>query len=127
MTVERGETPELEAITGPSASPSADPDPRTKQELKRASKDAKKPQPAERLEIHLRAQITETCQERDRLRSDYAQLQKQLGEALPEIKRMKEASLHVSIANVLATIFIAVGGILVSAASNHPRHTTELL
>jgi hypothetical protein len=127
MTAEPSEKPDLQAITGPLASPALEPDAHTEQEQKRNKKNASKPLPAERLEIHLRAQITETCQERDRLRNDHAQLQEQLNEALPEIKRTKEAYLNVLVANFLSAIFLGTGGILVSAASNHPKYTVQIL
>ena len=86
MTTRPGDSIELQAIAGPPTPPSDVPDDHTQKALSRASKDAKKPLPAERLEIHLRSRITETCEERDRLRSENAELQQQLREALPKSK-----------------------------------------
>ena len=40
---------------------------------------------------------------------------------------MKEASLNALFANLLATSFIALGSVLVSAASYHPEYRIQIL
>jgi len=127
MTGAPGERPDLQAIAGPSSPPSADPDSLTKKEMSRDKKGAEKLTPTDRIVASFDRHLTDACKERDDLRQENRRLQSQLDQLVPECQRIKEAFSHSLFANLLATIFIAIGSTLVSTASNHPEIKIKVL
>jgi hypothetical protein len=134
MTGGPGESPDLQAIAGPSTDPSAIPDARTAKELDSVKRVAAKRTPTDRLEESLYRQIADACQKRDllweekaRLHDQLSQVQDRLNQVLPENQRLKEAALNGKVFNWLVTVMFAAAGILVSGAGYHPAYKDQMI
>jgi hypothetical protein len=127
MTVVPGDDPDLKDISGPAASPPADPDAPTKQALKRATKDAARPSPGDRHAAAVDRHLTDACSERDHLRQENKRLQCELDQLRPAYERLTAEFENTRSASGTSTLFLGVAGILVSAASYNESLKSQVL
>jgi hypothetical protein len=127
MTAKSGDKLDLGAISGPSTPPPSDPDDLTTDEIRKAKTAAKRPSPSDRHAAAVDRHLDDACGERDHLRQENRRLQSELDRLAPAHQRLEEAFSNSRFTSALSTIFLAVAGILVSAASYYDFLKTQIL